>query len=324
MHRKSWITACLLVLLFVACKEKKKQLLDIETVEVTDFIDFFNEVKLPFQLADTSLIPKSPDSLLIGNKVFAKFVPDTVIQRVFGKTAKPQLFSLGKTVIKDGETYLFLKAVQGTKRTGFILVFNDDKFVTAMPVVTMNGSPKANEHAVANMDSRYTITTLRQRTTDDGSMKYNKNVYVYNSEGVFTLILTESNDQNAVTVPVINPIDTLKKQFKLSGDYMQDKKNIVSIRDGRNNSTILFFIHFEKDGGSCKGELKGEAKVTGANSARFTDNNGTCAIDFVFSGNTVRMKELEGCGSYRDIKCFFEGSYTRKKKAVPPATRKKK
>ena len=40
-----------------------------------------------------------------------------------------------------------------------------------------------------------------------------------------------------------------------------------------------------------------------------------CALEFVFSGNSVTMKETGGCGTYRDIKCFFEGTYARK--AVP-------
>ncbi len=64
--------------------------------------------------------------------------------------------------------------------------------------------------------------------------------------------------------------------------------------------------------------------LTGANSGRFTENNGTCAIEFNFSGNSVKLKEVEGCGSYRDIKCFFEGSYIRKKKPVTTGTKKKK
>jgi hypothetical protein len=36
------------------------------------------------------------------------------------------------------------------------------------------------------------------------------------------------------------------------------------------------------------------------------------------------MKEVEGCGSYRDIKCFFEGSFPKKKEVKPKAPKKKK
>lgn len=317
--------AILIILLFslFGCKEKKKQMLDTEKVEVADFIEFFPDLKLPYQLADTSLLRKSPDSLRIGNKIFSQFVPDSVLRPVFGKTGKPRLFPLGKSVVKDGETYLFIKAEQGARRAGYILVFNEEKFVTSMPAIQINGTPRPNDHSVANFDSKYTITTLRQKTAGDGQITYSKKVYVYNTAGVFTLILTESNDQEAATKKIINPIDTLSSSHKLAGDYLQGARNIVSFRNGKSSGSLYFFIHFEKDGGDCRGELKGEARLTGANSARFTEGNGPCVIDFTFSGNTVRMKEVEGCGSYRDIKCFFEGSYTRKKKATSPGRKKK-
>jgi hypothetical protein len=175
-----------------------------------------------------------------------------------------------------------------------------------------------------NIDSRYTITTLRQKTAGDGQVAYNKKVFVYNSAGLFNLILTESNDQNSGENAVINPVDTMASLNKWAGDYYQDKRNMVSFRDGRKAGTLLFFVHFEKDGATCNGELKGEAVLGPGNTARFAENNGTCAIDFIFSGNTVRMKELEGCGSYRDIKCFFEGGYTRKKKTIQKNQKKNK
>ncbi|KIC93064.1 hypothetical protein [Flavihumibacter solisilvae] len=322
MSRLSWITAFILTIFLFACKEKKKQLLDNEPVEVSDFIEFFPEIKLPLQLADTSLMKRSPDSLRIGNKIFSQFIPDSVLRPFFGKTGKPLLYPIGRNEVEKNETYLFIKAVQGNKRAAYIAVFDDEKFVTAMPLLSVTGTPKQSDQTVANMDSRYTITILRQQTTSDGMVVYNKKVFVYNTEGVFTLILTESNDQTAASASIINPIDTLAATHKLSGDYRQNNKNFISVRDGRSPAHLLFFIHFEKNNGECKGELKGEAKMTGTSTARFNDNNGSCAIDFSFSGNTVRIKEVEGCGSYRDIKCFFEGAYTRKKK-TPPAKKKK-
>lgn len=306
------------------CKDKKKQLSEADPVEYADFLEFFPEIKLPFQYADTSLMARSPDSLKIGAKVVSRFVPDSILLANFGKGAKPQFFPLGSSIVKDGETYLMMKVVTTGKRMLLIAVFNEEKFVTAMPAITVAGPLKANDRSVLNIDSRYTITTLRQKTGGEGQLRYNKRVYVYNSAGVFTLILTESNDQDEADAVILNPIDTLGTLHKWSGDYLQDKRNFVSFRDGRKAATLQFFVHFEKDGGTCNGELKGEAVLGAGNTARYTEGNGPCAIDFVFSGNTVRMKEMEGCGSYRDIKCFFEGSYTRKKKVSPKSPKKKK
>jgi hypothetical protein len=324
MHWKTHLLTIFLFIGMAACTSKKKQLLDTEEVVVTEFIDFFPETKLPFHLSDTILVKKSPDSLRIGNKIFSQFVPDSVMRPVFGKQSKPQLYPIGKIIVKDGETYLLVKSAMGTKRAAYALVFEQDSFKAALPLVISSSTPPKNELKVANIDSRYTITTVSQRTAPDGQVLYHKDVYIYNPEGIFMLILTESNDQANKKGKLLNPIDTLAATHKLAGDYLGAARNLVSFRDGHRKGYLSFFVHFEKEQGECIGELKGDAKITGPNTARYTENNGPCVIDFTFSGNTVTMKEVEGCGSYRDIKCFFEGKYTRKKKAAAPATRKKK
>lgn len=134
------------------------------------------------------------------------------------------------------------------------------------------------------------------------------------------LISTEPNED--IIENVINPIDTLAKKNKFSGDYIINKRNFISIRDGKDNSNLLFFVHFEKDNATCNGELKGAARFISATVAQYKENDSPCTIQFDFKGNVVTMKEMEGCGSYRDIKCFFDGKYTRKKETKSPATKK--
>lgn len=324
MHLRRLLMISTLLLMLLACKEKKKQLSENDVVDYAEFLDLFPATKLPFQSADTSLLAKDADSLRIPYKIYTQFISDTTLKPLFGKNTKPKLYPVGKAEVKDGETYLWIKAVASPKRALLIAVFDKDSFVTAMPVLVTQGGGRQEDHSLVNMDSRNTITTLQQKTTSSGQQVYAKKVYVYNTAGVFTLILTESNDQENHPAAILNPIDTLGMVHKLTGDYVQDKKNMLSFRDGRKTNSLLFFIHFEKDGGACKGELKGEAQILSPKTARFTENNGTCAIDFTFNGNTVTMKEVGGCGSYRDIKCFFEGSYVRKKKPVQKTVRKKK
>jgi hypothetical protein len=36
-------------------------------------------------------------------------------------------------------------------------------------------------------------------------------------------------------------------------------------------------------------------------------------MEFTFTKNAVTIKEIDGCGSYRGITCFFEGSFPRVK-----------
>ncbi|HMH33918.1 MAG TPA: hypothetical protein VK543_12855 [Puia sp.] len=304
-----------------ACKSKKVSLAGNEPVDVHQFIEYFQPIKLPVQFSDTVLARKRSDSLEIAHTVFTQFVPDSVLVRSFGKSIKPKLFPVGKTGTKNEETYIFIKALSPGKKILYVLCFdNSEKFVVAKPLIVLDG--ESHITWLATMDSKYTLTILRQRKIE-GQVFYKKEAYVFNSAGVFTLILTESNEPKSSAL-VYNPIDTLPRKHKFSGDYVQDKRNFVSVRDWKDGSRMQFFVHFEKDQGTCKGELKGEAKFVGTNLAHYKTSGDGCVMEFAFSASQVRIKELEGCGNHRDIKCFFEGSFEKRKEAKAKPGRKKK
>lgn len=299
-----------LVLVLVQCKNKKTSLKDDDDISVADFIEFYPELTLPIRVADSSLLKKDRDSsLIIGYKVYSRFVPDSTVQKDFGKTAKVVITALGKVKEKDKETYLITKAIAGSKRVAYLAVFNrKNEFLKAMPLVKSGFTKGSSSYGL--LDNKFQITTFTEKRGAEVSFK--RNVYFYNSETKeFMLIFTEPNEE--LIDQVINPIDTLPKKTKYAGDYVKDKKNYVSIRDGRKAGEVMMFIHFEKDNGACKGELKGTARFTSATKANYFENGNPCAIELNFSATRVTLKETGGCGTYRDIKCFFDGSYTKKK-----------
>ena len=103
--------------LLSGCGSKKKPSLSgTDEVVISDFIESFELITPPFEVADTSLNKKEKDSLLIGNKIFTQFVPDSVLVKVFGKNAKPKIY-MGKRVEIEKETYLFVKAISPEKTT---------------------------------------------------------------------------------------------------------------------------------------------------------------------------------------------------------------
>ncbi len=304
----------LFFVLITSCKDKKVSLNsddDLENISASDFVNFFPEAELPFQVADTTLLKKSDDSLAITYKVFTRFIPDSFLQKDFGKGAKPKLYALGKAKEKERETYLFIKAVQGNKRVAYLACFDKrDSFLNAMPLVK---TPIGNSTAVYGLlDTKFQITTYRERKKAQEELSYKKNVYFYNdNDTAFTLIMTEPNEE--IIRDVINPIDTVSGKHKYAGDYVADSRNFVSVRDGKNPSEINFFVHFEKNKGECNGELKGKARFISSTVAQYYEPGNPCTIQLSFSNARVTMKETRGCGSYRDIKCYFEGSYVKKK-----------
>jgi hypothetical protein len=297
--------------LILSCGQRKVSLSGDEPLEVTDFIGSFEPVKLPYMLTDTSLARKPSDSMLISAKVFSQFIPDSIYKDDFPRNAKLRFYALGRSAVEDGETYLFVKIMAVGKTVGYLLCFDKDAvFKAGMPLIYSTGDKTVIQEG--GMDRRYTVVRNRSRKKPDGSLIYNKSVYVYNSAGVFTLILTESNE-TVMEKEVYNPIDTLKREFSQSGNYVRDKRNFVTIRDGSKVGQLLVFMHMEKNDGECIGELKGELDLVKPNLAQYRKADDHCVLEFSFTNASVTVRELEACGNHRGIKCVFDGSFPRKK-----------
>lgn len=311
----------LMVCVITGCKQKKKPSLTGEDpVEVSDFIDFFQPVTLPYVATDSIFLKKEKDSLLIGYKVFTQFVPDSVLTKVFAKGVKPKIYPLGKVEVLNAETYLFVKTITADKKAVFILSFDkQQQFIAAMPVLRPDQSTATTQSV--QLDRKYTITKTVSRKNADGSLSEGKDVFVLNADAKnYMLIMTDALEDKMTEL--INPIDTLPRTHKLSADYSSSKMNLVSVRDGRKNDRISFFIHFEKNNGECTGELKGEAMLKSATVAEYREEGDPCLLKFTFTSATVTLSE-SGCGSRRGLKCLFDGSFPRKKNPKPKADKAK-
>jgi len=319
---KSLLLIVLTGLIF-SCKSKPTSLSgDDEKVDGHDFVEFFQPLKLPWQVTDTILRRKEAEGSIISYKVFTQLVPDSILAKLFGRELKPKLYAIGKVSVPKSESYLFIKAATTSRKALYIVCFTrQHTFAAARPILYSDNESGAS--GMAAMDAKYTLTLTHQRKGSDGQVYYKRDAYIFNEDGGFRLILTESNEGKTKIQPIYNPIDTFPRKHKFTGDYMQDKRNIVSVRDGKDPSRILFFVHFEKAEGTCKGELKGEARFISANTARFRSGGDPCTVDFTFNPSGVSMKEVEGCGNHRDIKCFFEGYFDRRKEPKPKPSKKK-
>ncbi|MFL5808350.1 MAG: hypothetical protein ACJ749_02450, partial [Flavisolibacter sp.] len=216
------------------------------------------------------------------------------------------------------KNFYVVKASTTNKKIALLYVFDGDRFTTVFPFLFPDDDPTTSQETVIDNSLSITKTIIQKKPgniTAEG-----KDVYAFDEDSKhFSLVLTNPIDAN---MEVFNPIDTLPRSHKLAGDYGKDKKNFVSVRDGRNPNQLLVFIHIENDEG-CSGELKGDLLLTSPNTAIYRQGGDPCVLSFQFSGSSVNVKEDEGCGSRRGLNCSFDGTFNRKKQQKSkPAVRK--
>lgn len=307
----------LLICLVVSCGDKKNPLSGDAPVDANDFLAAFPDIKSTSTVYDTSLL-RLGDTTIISRAVLTQFVPDSAVKSVAGNTKviKP-VFK-----IKTGdETYLLVKFQDGRKAGLDVFVLdNKNKFLGGKALVN-NNSSDGYLHSVS-INKEPTFTIAREKVTKENQLLYTRTGYAFNKDAGFTVVVNDTNEDTRRQDSIINPIDTFARRNKFSGDYVKDKKNFISIRDGKNPNSYAFFVHFVKNNGECAGELKGEMTIKSENTAQYIAGGDPCVINFRFSGSQIQMKEEGSCGNHRDIKCFFEDTYT-KKKEQKPKTRKK-
>ncbi|HET9824223.1 MAG TPA: hypothetical protein VFP87_02750 [Chitinophagaceae bacterium] len=316
-----WIFSVLFAVTLLACKHKKKvSLSGEEPVDIKDFIESFQPVNLPYQVMDTSVAKKKSDTLLISYKVFTTLVPDTILDKAFGKGVKPRIYPMGR-IHTDQGNYLFLKAFSTERKAALVLCFDkNNNFITGMPMLQVDANPATQQFFV--IDKRYTLSKNIIRKNSDGSISDGKNVYVLNEPAKsFLLIMTDALDEP--TVELINPIESFARKNKFSGDYVKNKLNLVSIRDSKKAGRMIFFVHFEKKN-NCVGEVKGEATFTAGNTAMYHSSGDPCVLRFNFTSSSVTITEMEGCGSHRGVDCVFEGTFPKKKEPKKKETKSTK
>ncbi|WP_423736261.1 hypothetical protein [Chitinophaga caseinilytica] len=288
------------------CKSRKKTISEDDR-ELT-FADYSNKFPPAEALrwnAD-SLKRKRTDSLAFKSRYLKQFLPDTFSKGVFGAAEKPRFWPVGQVTLTED---LRLFVVEGAAKSGAAawMCFYDKNGTFLKRHLAAQYAAGGNKKTGFSIDKKGNIRI----TTETGAAIAREDVFAANPDGSLALILTNSNEP-AVT-GLFNPIDTLPRKHKLSGNYTAGEGNIVSIRDGETAKEFLFFIHFTRDKGACTGEIDGTGRFTTATTGQWRDKQSGCIVDFKFSGSKVTINET-GCGAYRGIKCAFEGTFTKKRK----------
>lgn len=309
-----WLAVCC-----IACNSSKT--VEPESEDTFEkFTSHFKNASLPFQLSDTFLL-KNKDTAALRGTTYSSFLADSVITKIFSKGAKVKYIPLWKVDLPEGGHYFIVKAEAARKKAAFLLVFdNQNEFHASFPFLIPDADATTDQVTV--VDKAFSISKTITRKGENTIIAEGKDVFAYDKEAKnFVLVMTDPLDEK--NLELINPIDTLSKTHKLAGDYSRDKKNVVSIRDGRKSNMLTVFIHID-NGKDCIGEVKGDATITSATTAIYQQPGDPCILQLNFSGSTVRLSEVEGCGSRRGLSCSFDGSFNRKKQASTKSTKTSK
>ncbi len=311
-----------LLMLFNSCSNNQSAPPAVKSgFDFQTFSKPYGAAQVPYELSDSVLL-RNKDTSRIDPELLKPFIADSILKKMFGKITGIRFIPMQRLLSKKGDRYFITKAVSGVRTASLLTVFakNSDTAVS-MLFLAPDSDPATDQSTT--LDNAYSVSKNIVRKTKDGVPAEGKEVYAYNAaENNFTLIMTDVLDEKPRDL--INPIDTLPRKSKYAGDYVKDKKNIVSIRDGRTPKELTVFVHFEKEDGACTGELKGTLFLTSTTTAVYRQGSDPCVLDLIFSGNSVSLHEEEGCGSHRGLQCEFSGSYLRKVAPKPKAAPRKR
>lgn len=298
----------LLLFLFMGCGEKKIDLSGNVTVKPGDFLAAFPTITSPYIIADTN-VTKLADTISIGYKVLLQFFPDSTLGKIISNPKKISIHPIGK-IEKEKEIYLLLSFTNSKKITKLVVFVTDkkNKFLAAKELLSTDMDPDYTHSVSINREPTFLVS--KEKMGKENVMQFTRSGWAYNSIGFFMVVVNDTNEETKKG-NVMNPIDTMPRKNKFSGDYVEDRMNFISIRDSKKIGSYLFFVHFEKNDGSCTGELKGEMKMKSTTKALYTANGDPCIIDFHFEGNEITIKEQGSCGNHRGIKCFFNDTFTK-------------
>ena len=304
-----WLFAIVLISL-LSCKHKKVDLSGDAPVKLSDFVAAFNLQKHPFFIADTNMLAME-DSTIISYKVASKFMPDSVFDNIYGEGKTHLKIHPLARIEKTAEVYL-LMSIHNGNNVQFAVAAMDkkDKFLAFKIMFDKTNSEGYIYSTTVNNEPSFVVT--REKLNKDKQDIYTKVGWAYLSDNEFTEILNDGNEEEK-NLTIINPIDTLPRKNAWSGNYTVDKKNFISVRDGKMPNLYNFFVHFEKKSGTCIGELKGEFKILDANHAIYGVSGDPCLIDFTLNENELMMKEKGKCGNRRGMNCLFDDTFIKQK-----------
>lgn len=301
-----------LLIIFSSCHHNRKTSQEGEPFTYSDLLLEFPVFNLPFNYSGDSLEKVIPDINQLDIHKAGVFIPDSLWFPEGNNRAKAKIFPLGQRRYHDLRLLLVKSVTAGDKKVDILIYGKKGNFIGSKVLGSISSANQGEVYSFS-LDNKFLLRIHEKKELSNGFMITREQVYGINPDGSLLLIMTNTNEPanpNSFT----NPIDTLPHKNRFSGDYYAGKYDIVSIRDGKKKNTFEFFIHLNKNNGDCTGELDGTGRFTKKDIGEYHEESGPCAIRFTFSNEKVNILEIGGCGAYRGINCYFNGTYRKKRK----------
>jgi hypothetical protein len=298
------------IIFIISCKGKQADLSSDAPIKPNQFVKAFEVLENGFAANDSNIVRLS-DTVSINIKLLARFIPDTLIKRLMNGDENTTFHPIGR-VDKSTETYLLLLSIKNRKPTTTVVVL-DKKNIFIASKKMFSGHDNTEEYRYTiSINREPTFFVGREKIVNDKDLKFTKIGWAFNGKD-FIQVVKESNERSDKLSPIINPLDTFARENSYSGNYVQDDRNYIAIRDGKTKQDYLFFLHIDKNDGNCVGELKGEMHLIDSTHATYSMGGDPCVIDITFDRNIIVTKEKGSCGNRRGMECFFDDAYTKKK-----------
>ena len=303
------IVAYIYLILIIGCSDKETDLSIDEPIKPNEFVVAFTLLEKNFSATDKEIISLA-DSIKIHARHLNQFIPDSIIKSLAEGEKKYSFHALGRIQKKD-EIYLLLVSVRNKLPSVFVVALDKkNNYLASKKLYSVSKDDKYNYNLSINREPTFFVS--KEKALNDKEFKYSKTGWAFMNKG-FLQVVKESNEKSEMTNILVNPIDTLATTYKYSGNYVEDERNFISLRDGRTRQNYIFFLHIEKNNGTCIGELKGEMKLTDSTHAVYLVGGDPCIINFTFGRNSIIIKEKGSCGNRRGMDCFFDDAYAKKK-----------
>ena len=197
-----------------ACKDEKKS--GEGTLKVNDFIDGFKQLKLPYSVADSN-INTIKDTATLSYAAFPHLIPDTILNSQFGSDKNLTIHPIGKFENKGNENYFVAHIQSKSKSAVYLFVFDKNKkYAATLPLIGSNSNKDFSYNST--IDNKLAIA-INKEWKNENELLYNRVIYAYNNVGVFTVVMTETNDQSHLSNKINNPLDTLPQLPETSMRY---------------------------------------------------------------------------------------------------------